>query len=290
MSGQTPETLIESTMSLIGDLGPCLVAFSGGVDSALVAALAHRALGDRMLACIGVSPSYPQRERQAAEALAADLGLPVQLIDTAEHLDPAYRANDDRRCYHCKAELYGHLRRLAGTGGFNAILDGTNADDLGDHRPGRQAAAEQLVRSPLAELNISKPQVRAMARALNVPVWDKPAMACLASRIPHGTEVTPALLEQVERAEDVLMALGFTQFRVRHHDRIARIELPPEDLPRAVEMRQTITSGVQAAGYRFVCLDLAGFRSGSLSGGIPATAPASEPVPLTIGNQDDRLS
>ncbi len=293
MSTPAPQALIDRTVEFIAALGPSLVAFSGGVDSALVAAIARRALGDRMLACIGISPSYPKREQHAAERLASDLGLPVRLVDTAEHLDPAYRANDGQRCYFCKNELYGHLQRIAEAEGWHAVLDGTNADDLGEHRPGRQAAAERRVRSPLAELGITKQQVRQMAKAMGLGVWDKPAMACLASRVPHGTPVTPQLLAQIEQAEDVLVELGFAQFRVRHHDSIARIELPVEDLPRAVECRKAIIEGIRAAGYRFICLDLAGFRSGSLSADGTAAAEAlrghSTPIALTIGRHDDRL-
>jgi len=260
-----------------------LVAYSGGVDSALVAAVAHAQFGERALACIGVSPSYPLREQRAAIDQAEQLGLPYRLVETEEHLDPDYQANAGDRCFYCKTELYGRLREIADAEGWDIVLDGTNRDDLGDHRPGRVAATNQAVRSPLAELGVTKPQVRELARRLGLPVWDKPAMACLSSRVPAGVTITPELLRQIEAAEDVLAAAGFRQFRVRHHGDLARIELPPEDIPRAVATRESLAAGIQRAGYRFVCIDLAGFRSGSLNDPQAAT------LSLTIGQSHDRL-
>jgi uncharacterized protein len=253
-----------------------LIAYSGGVDSAVVAAVAHRALGRRALACIGVSASYPMREQRQAITLAEQLGLAYRLVDTDEQSDPNYAANMADRCYFCKTHLYDRLLGVARDEGWQVILDGTHADDLGDDRPGRVAAGEHGVRSPLAELRIGKAGVRAIAHALDLPVWDKPAMACLASRVPHGTAVTPALLQQIEHAEDVLVDLGFTQFRVRHHGDIARIELPVEDLGRALEHREAVTARVKAAGYKHVCLDLAGFRGG-------AAGPVVAPLPIVKG-------
>ena len=251
-----------------------LVAYSGGVDSALVMVIAHQELQARALACIGVSPSYPTREMRAAIDLAEQLAVPYRLIDTEEHLDPNYAANPLDRCYFCKTELHDRLQVVAITEGWSAVLDGNNASDVGDFRPGMTAAREHNVRSPLLEAGITKEEVRALARQLDLPVWDKPAMACLSSRVPHGTAITPTLLRQIETAEDCLVALGFTQFRVRHHDEIARIELPLADLARAASLHSEITTGVLAAGYRYVTLDLAGFRSGSLNGtnGHSATA------------------
>jgi uncharacterized protein len=240
-----------------------LVAYSGGVDSAVVAAAANRVLGSRAVACIGVSPSYPEREMRDAIALAERLGLSYRLIATEEHRDAAYAANPTNRCYFCKAHLYGRLRDLADVEGWAVIFDGTHADDLGEDRPGRLAAAERQVRSPLAELGFGKPVVRGLAQALDLPVWNKPAMACLASRVPHGVAITPGVLRQVERAEDALVALGFSQFRVRHHGEIARIELPLPELERAVALQAEIVSAVRNAGYRHACLDLAGFRGGA---------------------------
>jgi uncharacterized protein len=238
-----------------------LVAYSGGVDSALVLAAATRALGDGALACIGVSPSYPEREKLAAIAFVQSLGARYRLVDTNEHLDPSYRANPANRCYFCKTHLYDRLREIAASEGFDALLDGTQADDLAEERPGRAAGRERGVRSPLAELGFRKAAVRRLAREIGLPVWDKPAMACLSSRVPHGTAITPELLARIEAAECVLADLGFRQYRVRHHGELARIELPKPDFARAVERQTAIVAGLRAAGYRHVCLDLAGFRS-----------------------------
>ena len=257
---------LDDLRAILHGLGSVLVAYSGGVDSALVMAVAHAELGDRMLACIGMSPSYPQRELRDAVALAEAIGAPYRVVGTEEYLDPNYAANPTDRCYFCKSELHDQLRALAAEEGWNAIADGANASDLGDFRPGMQAARERNVHSPLLEAGITKSEVRAIARHLGLPVWDKPAMACLSSRVPHGTAITPELLRQIEAAEDTLVALGFRQFRVRHHGEIARIELPVEEFGRAVAAHAAIVDGVTGAGYRFVTLDLAGFRSGSLNG------------------------
>jgi uncharacterized protein len=254
--------------------GSVIVAYSGGVDSALVMVVAYQQLGGRSstaeaeggaLACIGVSPSYPAREMRDAVALAEEIGVPYRLVETEEYLDPNYAANPNNRCYFCKSELHNRLHEILQQEDWGIVCDGTNASDMGDDRPGLMAARERGVRSPLLEAGITKPEVRAIAKHLGLPVWDKPAMACLSSRVPHGTAIDPQLLRQIEAAEDVLVELGLRQFRVRHHDEIARLELPPDEFPMVIAHYQEIVDGIKAAGYRYVTLDLAGFRSGGLN-------------------------
>lgn len=251
---------------LLSAMDSVLVAYSGGVDSALVMTVAYEQLGEKALACIGISPSYPTREMRAAIQLAEEAAIPFRTVDTEEYLDPNYAANPNNRCYFCKSELHDQLHALAEAEGWAVVVDGNNASDVGDFRPGMDAARERGVRSPLLEAEITKNEVREIAKALGLKVWDKPAMACLSSRVPHGTPITPELLRQIETAEDVLVDLGFEQFRVRHHGEIARIELPAEDFPRAIEHHAHIVAQIKATGYRFVALDLAGFKSGSLNG------------------------
>ena len=241
-----------------------LIAYSGGVDSTVVMAAAVGVLGRRALACIGISASYPERERTAALALAKSIGAPVRIVQTHEQDDPHYSANPFDRCYYCKSELYERLSRIAREKRYSVILDGNNAGDRTDDRPGWRAARERGVVSPLAHLGIGKPQVRLLARELGLSVWDKPATPCLSSRVPHGVPIVPELLKRIEKAEDVLAELGFVEFRVRHHGDVARVELGAKEMIRALELQKQIVSGIQRAGYQFVTLDLSGFRSGAL--------------------------
>lgn len=258
--------------------GRVLVAFSGGVDSSYLAYAAHRALGADALAVTALSPSYPESHRAVAEKVVAEFGIPHRFVETAEMSNASYRANRPDRCYHCKTELFGVLRALRDDLGFEAVAYGINTDDTGDFRPGHRAAAEQGVLSPFLDAALSKAEIRALSRAVGLPSADLPASACLSSRLPYGTEVTPERLAQVERGEAALRALGFRQLRLRHHGPLARVEIAPDELARALdpEMARRIGAAVKALGFRWVALDLDGYRTGSLNEVLPGAAAAND--------------
>jgi pyridinium-3,5-biscarboxylic acid mononucleotide sulfurtransferase len=253
--------------AVLAEYDSILVAYSGGVDSAYLAWAANRARPGQVLCVTADSPSYPRRHRDIAEAIARQFHLPHEFVHTRELERPEYRANPSNRCYHCKTELYEHLAELAHDRGFSVIVDGSNADDRGDYRPGRQAAREFGVRSPLDEADLTKQEIRALAREAGLPIWDEPASACLSSRIPYQSEVTEAKLATIEHAEEIVRALGFRVFRVRHHDALARLEIGRDEMARALEpeVNQALVSGLKALGYKYVSLDLQGYRTGSLN-------------------------
>ncbi|MCC7474989.1 MAG: ATP-dependent sacrificial sulfur transferase LarE [Pirellulales bacterium] len=262
----------ERLLSVIAGYGPCAVAFSGGVDSAVVAKAAQLALGDGAIAVTGTSASLAAGELEAATDLARLIGIRHQVVPTEEFADPNYVANSPDRCYHCKSELYTQMGRLAERLGVPVVLNGANADDLGDFRPGMRAADEHAVRSPLAECGITKQEVRVFAAAWGLPVAEKPAMPCLSSRVAYGLEVTPARLGMIDRAEQVLRALGYHELRVRFHEGdLARIEVPFERVAEVCEpaVRQKICEELSRVGFKFVTLDLGGLRSGGFAKLVP---------------------
>jgi pyridinium-3,5-biscarboxylic acid mononucleotide sulfurtransferase len=257
----------EALRRLVSTFDSAVVAFSGGVDSAYLAWVTHQVLGEKALAVTADSASYPERHRALANQVAGQFALPHLVIQTGELERPEYRANPVNRCYYCKHELYTHLTTLARDRGFAVVFDGNNADDRGDYRPGRKAAKEFGVRSPLDEVGLTKAEIRALSRRAGMSTWDEPASACLSSRIPYHTEVTDEKLRQIERAEVILHELGFRVCRVRHHDKVARIEIGASEMARALEpaVRDAIVRSLKEIGYQFVTLDLQGYRLGSLN-------------------------
>ena len=270
--------MIPTTMDTLGQkssvleenlraLGSALVAYSGGVDSAYLAWAARQVLGDRMLAVLADSPSLAGFQKRDAIQFAQDYGIPLEVIRTEEFDNSDYTKNAPDRCFHCKDELFGKLAEIARQRGFASIIYGVNADDTRDFRPGHRAAAQYGVRSPLLEAGLTKAEIRELARQAGLPVWDRPASACLSSRIPYGTPVTIQILKKVEDGEDALRRLGFRQFRVRHHGELVRIEIAPEELKKALDpqMAQKFTEILKKLGYKYVTLDLEGYRTGSLN-------------------------
>ncbi len=260
-----PVQRYDALLERIGEMDSMLVAYSGGVDSTLLAVAAHVVLGKRALAVLATSDTYPGSEVDQARSLAAELGLRLHEVETNELVDPRFRANTPDRCYHCKSELFSLLRTVADHKGLTHVADGSNADDGDDFRPGMRAKTEYGVVSPLAEVGLSKRDVRDVAAMLGLPNWDKPSMACLASRFPYGEEITEERLHRVAAAEVSLRELGFRQFRVRAHGDVARVEVEPREMDRAWELRHQVSSAVKAAGFTFAAADLEGYRSGSLN-------------------------
>ena len=269
-----PETQsrLHALEAQLRQLGRVMVAYSGGVDSAFLAATAHRVLGDGMLAVLADSPSLARRDMEQALAFAQTIAMPVRVINTGELDKPEYARNDANRCFHCKTELFEGMQGLGSELGYTHIAYGMNADDKRDYRPGQRAAQEHDVLAPLADAGLTKQEVRLLAKDAGYSLWDRPAAPCLSSRVEYGRAVTREVLTQVERAEDSMRQLGFREFRVRHHGELARVEVARAEMPKALsmEMLDAITAALRGAGFQYITLDCAGFRSGSLNAVLPA--------------------
>ena len=267
MAKTNTEEKLDHLKKTLRDMGTVLVAYSGGVDSTFLAVTAHEVLGKNSLAVFAASPVAPPMEKEEAEALAHNIGLRFKIIESSEMSNPDFVANPPERCYYCKRELFSELKPIAQAEGLKWIADGTNADDLSDFRPGRKASAEAGIRSPLLEAGLTKAEIRQLSHAQGLPTWDRPASPCLASRIPYGIPVIAETLNKIARGEQYLHSLGLRQLRLRHHGDIARIELDPEDMDKIIkpEIRQDIVKHLKALGYKYVTLDLTGYRIGSLN-------------------------
>jgi pyridinium-3,5-biscarboxylic acid mononucleotide sulfurtransferase len=265
-------TKLSALEDRLRSLGSLMVAYSGGVDSAFLAAVAHRVLGTRMLAVLADSPSLARRDMEQARAFAETHGIPLRVIQTEELANPAYQRNDANRCFHCKTELFGGMKKVGAELGFSQIAYGMNADDRRDYRPGQRAAQENEVLAPLADVDLMKQEIRTLAKEAGYTLWDRPAAPCLSSRVEYGRTVTREVLEQIERGEESLRELGFREFRVRHHGEMARIEISRAEMSRAMsmEMMDAISAELRKAGFKYVALDCTGFRSGSLNAVLPA--------------------
>jgi pyridinium-3,5-biscarboxylic acid mononucleotide sulfurtransferase len=267
----------QALLGRLGELRSVIVALSGGTDSAYLAWAAHRALGEKALSVTALSESYSAYDREQVEIFLKTTGVCHEFVATREMENPAYRANAADRCYYCKDELFNVLDEMAKERGFAAVAYGVNADDTSDFRPGHRAAAEHSVLTPLLEADLHKEEIRFLAKRAGLPCWDRPASACLSSRLPYGTEVTPERLSLVERGEAALRGLGFKQFRVRLHDKLARVEIAQDELPRALDsaMAAAIAQALKSAGFAYVALDLEGYRQGSLNETLAKTAGTS---------------